>query len=164
MFLSKLGYSELVQRIFEKMTFFLVDPLSSSSRRVSACHRHLVTFFSRRCTYLSSSWSRWSPRVSVYYCLGRHRCSIVLMGERRHRCRHRPPQSVVVHSLRRAPTLAFARIIIVDVAVIDPPPGRGVRTGRTKDCRRWSANPPLPKSVLTESVESMTRRWPETLM
>jgi hypothetical protein len=87
-----------------------------------------------------------------------------LMGERRHRCRHRPPQSVVVHSLRRAPTLAFARIIIVDVAVIDPPPGRGVRTGRTKDCRRWSANPPLPKSVLTESVESMTRRWPETLM
>ena len=26
MFLSKLGYSELVQRIFEKMTFFLVDP------------------------------------------------------------------------------------------------------------------------------------------
>ena len=27
MFLSKLGYSELVQRIFEKMTFFLVDPL-----------------------------------------------------------------------------------------------------------------------------------------
>ena len=27
MFLSKLGYSELVQRIFEKMTFSLVDPL-----------------------------------------------------------------------------------------------------------------------------------------
>ncbi len=27
MFLSKLGYSELVQRLFEKMTFFLVDPL-----------------------------------------------------------------------------------------------------------------------------------------
>jgi hypothetical protein len=25
MFLSKLGYSELVQRLFEKMTFFLVD-------------------------------------------------------------------------------------------------------------------------------------------
>jgi hypothetical protein len=30
MFLSKLGYSELVQRLFEKMTFFLVDPLSPS--------------------------------------------------------------------------------------------------------------------------------------
>ena len=28
MFLSKLGYSELVQRLFEKMTFFLVDPLA----------------------------------------------------------------------------------------------------------------------------------------
>lgn len=27
MFLSKLGYSELVQRLFEKMTFSLVDPL-----------------------------------------------------------------------------------------------------------------------------------------
>ncbi len=27
MFLSKLGFSELVQRLFEKMTFFLVDPL-----------------------------------------------------------------------------------------------------------------------------------------
>jgi len=28
MFLSKLGYSELVQGLFEKMTFFLVDPLA----------------------------------------------------------------------------------------------------------------------------------------
>jgi hypothetical protein len=27
MYLSELGYSELVQRLFEKMTFFLVDPL-----------------------------------------------------------------------------------------------------------------------------------------
>jgi hypothetical protein len=27
MFLSELGYSELVQRLFEKMTFFHVDPL-----------------------------------------------------------------------------------------------------------------------------------------
>jgi hypothetical protein len=27
MFLSELGYSELVQRLFEKMTFFRVDPL-----------------------------------------------------------------------------------------------------------------------------------------
>jgi hypothetical protein len=25
--LSEMGYSELVQRLFEKMTFFLVDPL-----------------------------------------------------------------------------------------------------------------------------------------
>jgi len=30
MFLGKLGYSELVQRLFEKMTFFLVDPLPQS--------------------------------------------------------------------------------------------------------------------------------------
>jgi hypothetical protein len=28
MYLSELGYSELVQRLFEKMTFFLVDPLN----------------------------------------------------------------------------------------------------------------------------------------
>ncbi len=28
MYLSELGYSELVQRLFEKMTFFLVDPLT----------------------------------------------------------------------------------------------------------------------------------------
>jgi hypothetical protein len=27
MFLSKLGYSELIQRLFEKIAFFLVDPL-----------------------------------------------------------------------------------------------------------------------------------------
>ena len=33
-FLSKLGYSELVQRIFEKMTVFLVDPLVCRRR----CH------------------------------------------------------------------------------------------------------------------------------
>ena len=30
MFLSKSGYSELVQRIFEKITFFRVDPLSKA--------------------------------------------------------------------------------------------------------------------------------------
>ena len=28
MFLSELEYSELVQRLFEKMTFFRVDPLT----------------------------------------------------------------------------------------------------------------------------------------
>ncbi len=33
MFLSKLGYSELVQRLFEKMTFSLVDPLLLSQLR-----------------------------------------------------------------------------------------------------------------------------------
>jgi hypothetical protein len=31
MFLSKLGYSELVQRIFEKITFFRVDPLDEGT-------------------------------------------------------------------------------------------------------------------------------------
>jgi hypothetical protein len=30
--LSKLVYSELVQRLFEKMTFFLMDPLEEDSR------------------------------------------------------------------------------------------------------------------------------------
>ena len=29
--LSKLGYSELVQRLFEKMTFFLMDPLAAGA-------------------------------------------------------------------------------------------------------------------------------------
>jgi hypothetical protein len=33
MFLSKLGYSELIQRLFEKMAFFLVDPLFEESKR-----------------------------------------------------------------------------------------------------------------------------------
>jgi hypothetical protein len=32
MFLSKLGYSELIQRLFEIMTFFLVDPLLQADR------------------------------------------------------------------------------------------------------------------------------------
>jgi hypothetical protein len=35
MFLSKLGYSELVQRLFENITFFLVDPLLQ--RRILIC-------------------------------------------------------------------------------------------------------------------------------
>jgi hypothetical protein len=34
MFLSKLGYSELVQRLFEKMTFSLVDPLQTAASGV----------------------------------------------------------------------------------------------------------------------------------
>ncbi len=37
MFLSKLRYSELVQRIFEKMTFFLVDPLLVRSLAHQPC-------------------------------------------------------------------------------------------------------------------------------
>ena len=32
MFLSKSGYSELVQSLFEKMTFFLVDPMMSMDK------------------------------------------------------------------------------------------------------------------------------------
>ena len=35
MFLSKLGYSELVQRIFEKITFFRVDPLNQRDSNTS---------------------------------------------------------------------------------------------------------------------------------
>ncbi len=31
MFLSETGYSELVQRLFEKMTFFLVDLLTTGA-------------------------------------------------------------------------------------------------------------------------------------
>ena len=34
MFLSELGYSEFVQRLFEKMTFFHVDPLGVFLRRI----------------------------------------------------------------------------------------------------------------------------------
>jgi hypothetical protein len=39
MYLSELGYSELVQRLFEKMTFFLVDPLIPIDRNL-----HNVTY------------------------------------------------------------------------------------------------------------------------
>jgi hypothetical protein len=41
MFLSKLGYSELVQRIFEKITFFRVDPLSL----IDCIEQHKLTVF-----------------------------------------------------------------------------------------------------------------------
>ena len=72
---------------------FLVS--SSASRRVGACRRHLVVFFSRRRTYLSSLSVSWSPWVGVYHCLSRSCRSIVLMGVRRHRRRHRPRRSAV---------------------------------------------------------------------
>ena len=39
MFLSKLGYSELVQRLFEKMTFFRVDPLTKTRAKDDATRR-----------------------------------------------------------------------------------------------------------------------------
>ena len=42
MFLSEMGYSELVQRLFEKMTFFLVDPLLIQSQEHQQ-QRHLET-------------------------------------------------------------------------------------------------------------------------
>jgi hypothetical protein len=35
MFLSKLGYSELIRRLFEKIAFFLVDPLLLFSSRIT---------------------------------------------------------------------------------------------------------------------------------
>jgi hypothetical protein len=34
MYLSEFGYSELVQRLFEKMTFFLVDPLPQAGNHL----------------------------------------------------------------------------------------------------------------------------------
>jgi hypothetical protein len=40
MFLSKLGYSELVQRLFEKMTFSLVDPLIEDSQQATSYKGH----------------------------------------------------------------------------------------------------------------------------
>ena len=36
MFLSKLRYSELVQRLFEKMTFFFEDPLATAATAATA--------------------------------------------------------------------------------------------------------------------------------
>ena len=44
MFLSELGYSELVQRLFEKMTFFLLDPLLLGDAEVGHvdCHETIV--------------------------------------------------------------------------------------------------------------------------
>jgi hypothetical protein len=35
--LSKLGYSELVQRLLEKMTFSLVDPQLHAKRELEGC-------------------------------------------------------------------------------------------------------------------------------
>ena len=35
--LSELGYSELVQRLFEKMTFFHVDPLPQNPKFTCTC-------------------------------------------------------------------------------------------------------------------------------
>jgi hypothetical protein len=35
MYLSEMGYSELVQRLYEKMTFFLVDPLDIAATDVT---------------------------------------------------------------------------------------------------------------------------------
>ncbi len=50
MYLSELGYSELVQRLFEKMTFFLVDPLIQATKGKS--------FDSYR-THLAKSVDAW---------------------------------------------------------------------------------------------------------
>jgi len=44
MFLSKLGYSELVQRLFEKMTFFLVDPLPMLALQIEQYRAQLSVF------------------------------------------------------------------------------------------------------------------------
>ena len=44
MFLSKLGYSELVQRVFEKMTFFLVDPLPMLALQIEQYRAQLSVF------------------------------------------------------------------------------------------------------------------------
>ena len=99
---------------------------------VLACRCHLVIFFSRRHTY--------TPRVGVYHCLGRPRHSIVSMGVRRPRRCHSPRRSAV-GSPRRPSSVAST-----DVGIClhrrcrrRPPPPR-MRTRRTKDYHRWSAN------------------------
>jgi len=48
MFLSKLGYSELVQRLFEKMTIFLVAPLPQENPMKRSPTRRMGAEVTRR--------------------------------------------------------------------------------------------------------------------
>jgi hypothetical protein len=117
---------------------------------VLACRRHLVVFFSRRHTYLSSSSSRRPPWVGVYHCLGRPRHSIVSMGVRRPLRCHRPRRSAV-GSPHRPSSVASTDV--------------GVCALKDKGPSPLERKPPPPKSTLsTESKESTTRRSSETLM
>jgi hypothetical protein len=52
MYLSEMGYSELVQRLFEKMTFFLVDPLILAGGEILVFTAQLV----------------WVPGFTVHDC------------------------------------------------------------------------------------------------
>jgi hypothetical protein len=63
MFLSKLGYSELVQRLFEKMTFFLVDPLLNF---ILQALQNSGTALELSMAYLSGQRSPVSPKLSLW--------------------------------------------------------------------------------------------------
>jgi len=66
--LSKLGYTELVQRLFEKMTFFLMDPLLLPS---VVCTPALIA-----CVAMESASSTNSFAVVIFY--GGSPCNSVL--------------------------------------------------------------------------------------
>jgi len=63
MILSKLGYSELVQRLFEKMTFFLVDPLLL--RRHLLCQIAALPLLSCHCCAATSIAAQPPPLLSL---------------------------------------------------------------------------------------------------
>ena len=129
--------------------------VSSSSRRLffKTVHIFIIVIV----TSVSSGRQKSLSRPSL---------SLVSMGVRRP-CRHHRPGKApkaarVVRRLRRAPTSAFARVVLV-VVIVNPPPSLDARQ---KDEGRLPLEhkPPRSKPALsTESVESMTRHSSETL-
>ena len=73
--LSKLGYSELVQRLFEKMTFFLVDPLPFP--------RSLLPFFNKDTSFNLLLVLLLHLITTVWHCLPFFLTSLprVLLGD-----------------------------------------------------------------------------------
>ena len=97
-------------------------------RRVSSSSRHL---FLRRRTYLSSSSSRWSPRVGIYNCPGslvvpssQWACTVLV---------------IVVAPGEVPPAALVARLSLSSSSSSTHPPPE-MRTRRTRNGRRWSTN------------------------
>ena len=127
-------------------SMFLVSP--SLSRRVSACRCHLIiissSFFETAhlliiivITLVSSDMrvplSR--PSSSFYHIDGHAPSSLSSFPQASGKV---PSTAPVIHRLWQAPTSAFVCFTVVVIIVVAPP--SGMRTGRTKDGRRWSIN------------------------
>ena len=97
-------------------------------RHVSSSSHRL---FSRRRTYLSSSPSRRSPQVGVSHIDGRAPSLSSSSPLAKHR--QQPPSSIVCGKHQHWRLCASSLL-----SLLTPPPG--MRTQRTKDGCRWSAN------------------------